>query len=113
MAKVGRWINDPHAGTYCTIKFDNGEQIIVNHDKQNWLTIERLKLLGFSSDRVFACNLDSEEGRTVLAFLTRHAERGGRHVTPLGAFVNYLTDCHSVDEVKAACRALLAIRHRA
>jgi hypothetical protein len=87
------------------------DQIIVHHDKRNWLTIERLKLLGFSSDRVFACHLDTDEGQTICAFLTRRNEPGGGHVSPLGAFVQYLAECESLDEVKAACRALLAMHH--
>jgi hypothetical protein len=77
MAKVRRWVTDPKTGGYCTISLDNGEKIVVNHDKGGfkggWLTIERLKCLGFSSERIFACNLDSPEGNTALGFLTRDA----------------------------------------
>jgi hypothetical protein len=83
----------------------------VHHDKRNWLTIERLKLLGFSSDCVFACNLDTDEGQTIRAFLSRPNEPGSGHVTLLGAFVKYLADCESLDDVKAPCRALLPTHH--
>jgi hypothetical protein len=67
MAKVGRWVTDPKAGAYCKITLDSGEKVIVNHDKGGFkgglLTIEVLKLMGLSSDRLFACNLDSPEGK--------------------------------------------------
>jgi hypothetical protein len=67
MGKVGRWGTDPMAGAYCKIALGGGETIIVNHEKGGfnggWLTIERVKFMGLSSDRVFACNLDSEEAR--------------------------------------------------
>lgn len=99
MAKVGRWITDPKAGAYCRITLDSGEKIIVNHDKGGfkggWLTIERLKLLGFSSDRIFACDLDSQEGKNALSFLTCEATEQRPDATPLGAFVKYLKSCQS------------------
>jgi hypothetical protein len=76
------------------------------------LAIERSKFMGFSSDRIFACNLDSEEGKTALAYLTRGVQAGSVDATPLGAFVKYLQTCASVDELKARCSALMAL-HRA
>jgi hypothetical protein len=116
MAKAERWMTDPKTGGYCTITLDNGEKIVVNHDKGEqkvgWLTIERLKFLGFSSDRIFACNLDSQEAKNALSFLTRHATERSLDATPLGAFVKYVKTCGSVDEVKARCTALMAM-HRA
>lgn len=52
MAKVGRFVADPKAGAYCQIGgFQGGS-----------LTIEVVKFMGFSSDRIFACALDSPEG---------------------------------------------------
>ena len=67
MAKVGRFVTDPKAGAYCQITLDSGEKIIVNHDKGGFkgglLTIEVSKFMGFSSDRIFVCDLDSPEGR--------------------------------------------------
>ena len=66
MAKVGRFITDPKAGAYCQITLDSGEKIIVNHDKGGFkggnLTIETTKWWG-GGQRVFACNLDSPEGK--------------------------------------------------
>jgi hypothetical protein len=79
MGKVGRWITDPKAGAYCTITLDGGEKIVINHDKGGFkggrLTIERLKLFGFSSDRIFACDLDSQQGKTAVSFLTEKLSR--------------------------------------
>jgi hypothetical protein len=116
MAKAERWLTDPKTGGYCTITLDNGEKIVVNHEKgqskAGWLTIERLKFLGFRSDRLFACNLDSQEARTALSFLSRDAPQRGLDATPLGAFVKHLRTCASVAEVKARCTALIAM-HRA
>jgi hypothetical protein len=114
MAKVGRWVTDPKAGAYCKITLDSGEKVIVNHDKGGFkgglLTIEVLKFMGLSSDRLFACNLDSPEGKTALGFLTRDAQERSLDATPLGAFVKYLQSCRSVAEVKTRCESLTAIR---
>ena len=33
MAKVGRFVTDPKAGSYCRITLDSGERILVSHDK--------------------------------------------------------------------------------
>jgi hypothetical protein len=114
MGKVGRWITDPKAGAYCTITLDSGEKILVNHDKGGFkggrLTIDRLKLLGFGSERVFECDLDNQQGQTALSFLTREAQAQSLDATPLGAFVKYLKDCPSVGNVKVRCASLMAIR---
>jgi hypothetical protein len=114
MAKVGRFVTDPRAGAYCQITLDSGEKIVVNHDKGGFkggmLTIEVQKFMGFSSDRVFACDLDSEGGRAMLTQLTRDARQDAVEATPLGAFVEYVKDCRSVSEVKAKCEALGASR---
>ena len=115
MAKIGQFISDPKAGAYCRITFDSGDKIVVNHDKGGfkggWLIIERLKLMGFSSERLFGCDLDSEAGKAALDFLTRDAPPKTLDATPLGAFVKYLTTCQSIAEVKARCDALMAL-HR-
>ena len=112
MARVGRFVTDPKAGAYCQIVLDSGEKIIVNHDKGGFkggsLTIEVVKFMGFSSDRIFACALDSPEGRAALRQLTRNAKEGSVEATPLGAFVQYVKDCGSVADVKARCAALLS-----
>jgi hypothetical protein len=114
MGRVGQWVTDPKAGAYCTISLDSGDKIILNHDKGGfkggWLSVDRLKFFGFSSERVFACNLDAPDGQAAMAFLTREATPKSIDATPLGAFVNYLKTCQSVDEVKARCRSLMSIR---
>lgn len=114
MAKVGRFISDPKAGAYCQITLDSGEKIIVNHDKGGFkggsLVIEVSKLMGFSSDRIFACDLDSPEAKAALTHLTRDAQPGTIEVTPLAAFVECLRDCRSVVGVKDRCAALMSVR---
>jgi hypothetical protein len=114
MGKVGRWVTDPKAGAYCTMTLDSGVKVIINHEKGGfkggWLRIERVKLLGLSSDPIFACNLDSDDGKTAFRFLTRDAQEKSLEATPLGAFVKYLQPCRSVDEVKARVASLAAIR---
>jgi len=113
MGKVSRWVTDPKAGAYCTITLDSGEKILVSHDKGGFkggrLTIERLKLLGFSSDHIFTCDLDSQEGKTALGHLTRDVQERSVDATPLGAFVKHLKDCASVSEVKARCASLMSM----
>ena len=110
MAKVGRFVTDPKAGAYCQITLDSGEKIVVNHDKGGFkggrLTIEQSKLMGLSSERIFACDLDSPEGAAALGRLTAHAQ--GAEATPLGAFVECVRHCASVAEVKTRCATLMA-----
>ncbi len=110
MTKVGRFVTDPKAGAYCELTLDSGEKIIVNHDKGGFkggrLTIERTKLLGFGSERIFVCDLDSPDGQAALAQLTRDAPAATAAATPLGAFVELVKQCRSVDEVKNRCAAM-------
>ena len=110
MPKIGPFVTVPNAGAYCQIRLDSGEKIVVNHDKGGFkggrLTIEVSRLMGFSSERIFACNLDGQDGAAALSRLA-----GGAHgvdATPLGAFVKYVRDCGSVAEVKRRCAAMLA-----
>ena len=114
MAKVGPFTIDPKAGAYCQIRLDSGEKVIVSHDKGGFkggcLSIEVSKLMGFSSDRIFSCELDTAEGRIALAELTRGAPNGHVDATPLGALVKYIKDCGSVALVKARCAALMSTR---
>jgi hypothetical protein len=109
MAKVGRFVTDPKAGSSCQITLDSGEKIIVNHDKWR-LTIELSKLFGFSSDRIFTCDLDTPEGRTALSELTRGAHPESADATPLGAFVKHVKNCGTAADVKARCAALVSAR---
>jgi hypothetical protein len=112
MAKIGRFVNDPGAGAYCQITLDSGQKILVNHDKGGFkgghLTIEAPKFLGLSAEQVFRCDLDSPEGRAALGRLTRDAAQGSAAATPLGAFVEYVKDCQTIEEVKTRCASLLS-----
>ena len=116
MAKIGPVVTDPRAGAYCKVTLDSGEKIVVNHNRGGFrggmLTIEVQKFLGFTSDRVFICNLDSDEGRTALTQLTRNVRPDSVEATPLAAFVEYFKDCRSVSEIEARCDALGASRGR-
>ena len=110
MAKVGRFVTDPRAGAYCQITLDSGEKIVVNHEKGGFkgglLTIEVVKFMGLSSDRVFPCNLDAAAGRAILTRLTRDVPPDSVEATPLGAFVEYVKHCGSVADVKVKCATL-------
>jgi hypothetical protein len=109
MSKVGPFVTDPKAGAYCKIHLDSGERIIVNHDKGGFkggrLTIEVSRLMGFSSEGIFECDLNGPSGAAALGRLTAGAQ--GVDATPLGAMVRYVKDCGSVAEVKTRCAALL------
>jgi hypothetical protein len=111
MSKVGRFVVDPKAGAYCQITLDNGQKLIVNHDKGGFkggrISIEVSKLMGLSSDRIFVCDLESPEAKAALERLTRGLPKDSAAATPLGAFVEYVKDARSVDEVKTKCADLL------
>jgi hypothetical protein len=110
MAKVGPFITDPNAGAYCRITLDSGEKLIVNHDKGGFkggrITIDVSKFMGFSSERIFSCDLDSPEGKAAIAQLTRGAREGSVEATPLGAVVECVKHCGSVADVKTRCAGL-------
>jgi len=114
MVKVGQFVTDPRAGAYCRITLDGGEKVIVNHQKGGFkggqLTIEATKFMGFASDRIFACDLDSPEGHSVLAWLTRGAEPGALAATPLGAAVEFVKDAGTLVELRTRCAALMSGR---
>jgi hypothetical protein len=63
--------------------------------------------MGFSSERIFTCDLDSPAGRGVLARLTRGAAPGTTAATPLGALIEHVKGARSLDELRAACEQLL------
>ncbi|MFI5324690.1 MAG: hypothetical protein ACHQ7H_00530 [Candidatus Rokuibacteriota bacterium] len=111
MPKVGRFVTDPRAGAYCQITLDSGEKVIVNHDKGGFkgglLTIEVSKFMGFSSERIWVCNLDSPVGQGVLDWLTRGAEPGSLAATPLGAAVELVKEAGTLAELRTRCAALM------
>ena len=112
MGKVGQFITDPKAGAYCDVVLDNGDKVLVNHTKGGfkggWLTIEKRKWFG--SDMLFKCDLDSAQGKAVLAQLTRGMAPDDVHATPLYAFVAAIKDCPNAEAVKVKCGALSAAR---
>ena len=111
MAKVGRFVTDPKAGAYCQIVLDSGDKLLVNHTKGGFkggrLTMETTKWWG-SGTRFFDFDLDSAEGKAALARLVKGVPEDSVDATPLGAFVNLVRDCRSLDEVKAKCNGVLA-----
>ena len=111
MGKVGRFVVDPKAGAYCQIALDSGEKILVNHDKGGFkggtLTIARTKWMGLAGDTFFTCDLDGPDGKAAIGRLTRGVDPQGARATPLGAFVEYVSQCASVNDVKARCASLM------
>jgi hypothetical protein len=71
------------------------------------LTIEHSKLMGFASERIFACRLDTPHGESILAWLTRNAEPGSLAATPLGAAVEFVKNAGSVAELRELCAGLM------
>jgi hypothetical protein len=111
MAKVGRVVTDPKAGSSCQITLDSGDRILVSHDKGGFgggaVTIQEVRWRGFvSGETVFECDLKSVQGRRIWARLVQGAPQGSARATPLGALVEYVKDSRSLGEVKAKCVAL-------
>ena len=110
MGKVGRFVTDPKAGAYCDVTLDNGEKVIVNHEKGGFkggqLIVEKKKWMGLGSERLFSCDLDTPSGKTAIELLTRGAPPNSALATPLGAFADYVKDSTSAAEVKRKCEAL-------
>ena len=113
MKKIGQFVTDPKAGAYCQvkqIKLDSGEKILVSHDRGGFaggsVTIQEVRLWGFAPGAVlFRFDLEGETGRRSLAHLIQGAPATGARATPLGAFVQYLKDCRSLDDVRMKCAA--------
>jgi hypothetical protein len=113
MAKVGQVVTIP-TGSCCNITLDSGEKIIVNHEPGGCgasagarLTVDRLKLMGFSSEKVVQIDLDTAEGKAALIKLTK----GGTPGTPgppIRLFIAYVQACASVADVIARCQQLQA-----
>jgi hypothetical protein len=111
MSKVGR--SAPHPGdvTYCRVRLDSGEKVLVSHEKsgdQNGrLAVEIPRWLGLNSERVCVLDLDTVEGRAsmlrVLAVVPQST-----HATPLESLVEYVQEARDTDDVRWRCRALYA-----
>jgi hypothetical protein len=111
MAKVGRFVTDPKAGAYCQIVLDSGEKILVNHDKGGFkggtVTVTQVKWMGLASGETFLrLDLETPAGKAVLAELATGAAEGSARATPLGAVVERLKDCATVEEVRTRCCAI-------
>ena len=110
MGKVGRFVTDPKAGAYCDVTLDSGDTLTLNHDKGGFkggrLMIEKKNWMGFGSDRIFACDLDSAQGKAAMARLTKGLAADSVRATPLGAFAEYVKDCKSVEDLKAKLASL-------
>jgi hypothetical protein len=111
MAKVGQVVTIP-TGSYCRMTLDSGEKIILNHEPGGGaastgarLTVDRVKLMGFSSETIVRIDLDTAEGKAALAELTKEGPPGTPR-PPLLVFVAYLQGCASVAEVVARCLRL-------
>lgn len=112
MAKVGRFVTDPKVGAYCYVTLDGGEKVIVNHSEASssggLLTVELSKLMGFSSERIFACDLDTPRGRSIVEWLTLGAESGSAAATPLGSLVEFVKEAGTLPQLRSRCAALMA-----
>ena len=111
MAKIGTFVVDPKAGSYCNITLDSGERIIVSHDqggfKGGTLTVLETRWWGFATgETLLTCNLDGPEGKTAMARLTQGVDPKSARATPLGAFVYALAECKSLADARARCIAL-------
>ena len=112
MAKVGQVVTIP-TGSYCNITLDSGEKVIVNHEPGARgtsagarLTVDRVKLMGFSSETVVRIDLDTAEGKAALAELTK-AGSPGTAGSPLRVFIAYVQGCASVADLVTRCGQLL------
>jgi hypothetical protein len=112
MARIGGLVTDPNVGAYCHIKLDDGK-ILLNDDRgsldRGTVTITEVKWqwLGLvSRETIFSCDLESPEGQAVRTFLTRGAAPGSAAATPLGAFIEVLKECRTINDVRARCAAL-------
>ena len=108
MAKIGSFMTVP-TGAYCYLTLDSGERVLVTHQHGDaggagaCLTVDRLKLLGFSSERVFRLDLNSTGGDAAVATLSAASPSG----SSLRCLVTYLGDCRSLDELLERCRQLM------
>jgi hypothetical protein len=112
MAKIGTFVVDPKAGSYCHVGLDSGERIIISHDqggfKGGTLSVLETRWWGFTTgETLLTCDLDSPVGRAALARLTQGVDPKSARATPLGAFVYALAECKSLADVRARCTALL------
>lgn len=111
MARVGPVVTIP-TGSYCRIRLGLGQRIVVKHALGGRggapgarLTVDRVRLLGFRSERVAQIDLETSERQSALVALTRANRVVPR--LPLQVFVAYIQGCASVADVATRCRELL------
>jgi hypothetical protein len=107
MANVGKFVIDPKLGAYCQITLDDGKKILVNHEKDphgGRMMVTEKKFWG--GETFLDLRLETADGKVALARLTEGATEGSPRATPLGALVELLRDCTSLEEVRARCAAL-------
>jgi len=112
MTKIGTFVIDPRAGSYCNITLDSGDRVMVSHDqggfKGGTLTVLETRWWGFATgETLLTCNLDSAEGKAAMARLTQGVDPKSARATPLGAFVYALAESKSLADARARCTALL------
>lgn len=110
--KIGQFVIDPKEGAYCHVTLDSGERIIVSHDqggfKGGTLTVLETRWWGFATGETFlTCDLGSSQGKAAMARLTQGVDPKTARATPLGAFVNFLSDCKSLADVRSKCTAIM------
>jgi hypothetical protein len=113
MAKIGTFVVDPKAGSYCNLTLDSGDRLMVSHDqggfKGGTLTVLETRWWGFATgETLLTCDLDSPPGKAAMARLTQGVDPKTARATPLGAFVYALADCKSLADARAKCVALVA-----
>jgi hypothetical protein len=108
MAKIGTFVVDPKAGSYCHLTLDSGDRLVVSHDqggfKGGTLTVLETRWWGFATgETLLTCDLDSPQGKAALARLTQGVDPKSARATPLGAFVYALAECKSLADARAKC----------
>ncbi|HEX9818184.1 MAG TPA: hypothetical protein VGD07_01030 [Methylomirabilota bacterium] len=109
MAKVGRFVIDPKLGAYCMVALDDGKKILVNHENDaqgGRMMVAESKWWG--GETLLDVRLDTPEGKAAVPRLTAGAAADSPRATPLGALVDALKDCASLDDVRARCQAIRA-----
>ena len=109
MSKVGRFVTDPKAGTYCHVRLDSGDKILVSHEKERGelghLAVEISKWLGLGSERICILDLDTAEGRASFLRVSAAVPQSAQ-ATPLEALVEYVKEAKNTDELRQRCGAL-------
>ena len=107
MTPARRVVIDPKLGAYCQVTLDDGKKVLVNHEKDpggGRMMVTEKKWWG--GETFLDLRLDTAEGRAAIAGLTAGASDDSPRATPLGALVDTLKDCASLEDIRARCRAI-------